>query len=52
MLLTCYVLQTFAYELIELVPDDADEATKQKDNLDVSFSTSINAWSGGDIASA
>jgi len=40
------VVDTFAFELIDLVPDNGTDATKQKDSLDVTISGAIDAWSG------
>lgn len=44
--LTCYLIQTIAFELIDLVPDVSEEATKQKDSIDSSLARTIDAWSG------
>ncbi|MCJ1407453.1 hypothetical protein MMC19_001524 [Ptychographa xylographoides] len=41
------VIDTLAYELIDLVPDDGSIATQQKDSLDVTLGQSIDAWNGG-----
>lgn len=40
-------VQTIAYELIDLVPDNADDATKQKDSLDSTLAQAITSWAGG-----
>jgi hypothetical protein len=45
--LTCNFVQTLAYELIDLLPDNAADATSQKDSLDVTLWKSIEAWNGG-----
>jgi len=42
------VVDTFAFELIDLVPDNAPAATTQKDSLDVTIIKAVNAWSGVD----
>ncbi|MCJ1405610.1 hypothetical protein MMC11_008838 [Xylographa trunciseda] len=41
------VVDTIAFELIDLVPDDATDATNQKDSLDVTITNAINSWNGG-----
>ena len=40
-------VQTIAFELISLVPDNADAATNQKDSIDVTLASAIDSWSGG-----
>ncbi|SLM38066.1 hypothetical protein LPUS_08163 [Lasallia pustulata] len=46
------IVDTIAYELIDLVPDNAKDATTQKDSLDVTLSKAIDAWNGGITISA
>ncbi|KAI9858239.1 MAG: hypothetical protein M1824_004409 [Vezdaea acicularis] len=41
------VVDTIAFEIIDLVPDNGADATKQKDSLDVTLQASIDAWNGG-----
>lgn len=40
-------VQTIAFELIDLVPDSADEATNQKNSLDATLVKSVDSWAGG-----
>lgn len=40
-------VQTIAFELIDLVPDSANEATNQKNSLDATLIKSIDSWAGG-----
>ncbi|KAK5154370.1 hypothetical protein BJ546DRAFT_43458 [Cryomyces antarcticus] len=38
------VLDTLAYELIDMVPDDKTDVQNQKDSLDQTLSNAISAW--------
>lgn len=46
-LMQALFVQTIAFELIDLVPDNADDASKQKDSLDATLAQAINSWAGG-----
>ena len=48
MMVNCtYILQTIFFELIDLVPDNADAAKEQMTQIDGTLEQAIKAWSGG-----
>ncbi|MCJ1459735.1 hypothetical protein MMC28_010114 [Mycoblastus sanguinarius] len=46
------VVDTVAFELIDLVPDNQADATSQKSQIDSTLASAITAWNGGISVSA